>query len=111
MKSINIEKERISETVADVILQFYCELQNNEWYIKEHKEYLDRTYGVLYWYIMNNKEYYNSVPEEKLKTLLMNVRKGNHYRNIERFTINQYIKNIESYKEYANNMGDPYILN
>ena len=111
MKSINIEKERISETVADVILQFYCELQNDEWYIKEHKEYLDRTYGVLYWYIMNNIEYYNSVPEEKLKTLLMNVRKGNHYRNIERFTINQYIKNIESYKEYSNNMGDPYILN
>jgi hypothetical protein len=111
MKMINIEKERISETVVDVIMQFYCELQNDEWYIKEHKEYLDRTYGVLYWYIINNLEYYNSVSEEKIKTYLMNVRKGNHYRNIERFTLKQFIKNIELYKEYANNMGDPYILN
>jgi glycosyltransferase involved in cell wall biosynthesis len=111
MKSINISKENISETVVDVILQFYCELQNTEWYMEEHKEYLDKTYGVLYWYIMNNLEYYNSATEEKFKECLNNVRNGHHYKTVEWFTVNQFIKNIESYKEYAEKMGDPYTLN
>ena len=112
MKSINIEKERICLTVIDVILQFYCELQNSEWYLKEHKEYLDKTYGVLYWYIMNNIEYYNHISKDKdkVKSTLMNVRKGNHYRSVEWFTINEFIKKIESYKEYSEKMGDPYII-
>lgn len=112
MKSINIEKERISETVVDVILQFYCELQNNEWYLEEHREYLDKTYGVLYWYIMRNIEYYNLVTEDKFKKYLTNVRNiGTHYRRIEWFTVEHFMKRIESYKEYAEKMGDPYILN
>ena len=111
MKGINIDKGRISESVVDVILQFYCELQNNEWYLKEHKDYLDRTYGVLYWYIMRNIEYYNAVTEEEFKKYLMNVRTGHHYRSVEWFTVDQFIRNIESYKEYAEKMGDPYILN
>ena len=111
MKSINIENEKISETVVDVVLQLYCELQNNEWYLEEHREYLDRTYGVLYWYIAKNIEYYNSISEEKFKSILTNVRTGHHYRTVERFTVDQFIKNIESYKEYAEKMGDPYTLN
>lgn len=112
MKNINIEKERISETVVDVVLQFYCELQNEEWYLEEHKEYLDKTYGVLYWYIMRNIEYYNLVTEDNFKKYLTNVRNiGTHYRRIEWFTVDQFIKRIESYKEYAEKMGDPYILN
>ena len=112
MKNINIEKERISETVVDVVLQFYCELQNDEWYLEEHKEYLDKTYGVLYWYIMRNIEYYNLVTEDNFKKCLTNVRNlGTHYRRIEWFTVDHFIKRIESYKEYAEKMGDPYILN
>lgn len=111
MKFVDIDKENISETVVDVILQLYCELQNNEWYLDEHREYLDRTYGVLYWYIMKNIEYYNSITEEKFKSILTNVRTGHHYRTVERFTVDQFIKNIESYKEYAEKMGDPYTLN
>ena len=112
MKNNNIEKERISETVVDVVLQFYCELQNEEWYLEEHKEYLDKTYGVLYWYIMRNIEYYNLVTEDNFKKYLTNVRNiGTHYRRIEWFTVDQFIKRIESYKEYAEKMGDPYILN
>lgn len=111
MKSINIEKDKISETVIDVILQFYCELQNKEWYLEEHKEYLDRTYGVLYWYILNNIDYYNAVSKDKVKSTLMSVRKGKHYRSVEWFTVDQFVKNIVSYKEYAEKMGDPYILN
>ena len=110
MKSINIDKSAISESVVDVILQFYCELQNKEWYLDEHKEQLDKTYGVLYWYIMKNVEYYNSISEDKFKSILSNVRNGHHYRDIEWFTVDQFIKNIESYKEYAEKMGDPYIL-
>ena len=110
MKTINIEKESISMSVVDVVLQFYCELQNHEWYLKEHKQYLDKTYGVLYWFIMENLDYYNSLPEDKFKTCLMNVRNAHHYRTIEWFTIDQFIKNIESYKEYAEKMGDPYTL-
>lgn len=111
MKNINIEKERISETVVDVVLQFYCELQNEEWYLEEHREYLDKTYGVLYWYIMRNIEYYNPVTEDNFKKYLTNVRNiGTHYRRIEWFTVDQFIKRIESYKEYAEKMGDPYIL-
>lgn len=110
MKTININKEKISESVVDVVLQIYCELQNNEWYLDEHKEYLDRTYGVLYWYIIKNLEYYNSISEDKFKSLLMNVRNGHHYRSIEKFTVDQFIKNIECYKEYAEKMGDPYNL-
>jgi hypothetical protein len=110
MKNINIEKEKISETVVDVVLQLYCELQNSEWYLEEHKEYLDRTYGVLYWYIVKNIEYYNSISEEKFKSILTNVRTGHHYRSVERFTIDQFIKNIECYKEYSEKMGDPYTL-
>jgi glycosyltransferase involved in cell wall biosynthesis len=109
MKSINIEKDKISETVIDVILQFYCELQNKEWYLEEHKEYLDRTYGVLYWYILNNIDYYNAVSKDKVKSTLMSVRKGKHYRSVEWFTVDQFVKNIVSYKEYAEKMGDPYI--
>lgn len=111
MESVNIEKEKISETVVDVVLQLYCELQNKEWYLNEHKDYLDRTYGVLYWYIMNNIEYYNSISEDKFRTCLMNVRTGQHYRTVEWFTINQFIENINKYKEYAEKMGDPYMLN
>ena len=111
MKNINISKENISETVVDVVLQVYCELQNKEWYLDEHKEHLDRMYGVLYWYINTNVEYYNSVTEDKFKSILMNVRTGHHYRSIEWFTINQYIENINSYKEYSEKMGDPYKLN
>jgi cellulose synthase/poly-beta-1,6-N-acetylglucosamine synthase-like glycosyltransferase len=111
MKSININKEQISNTVVDVVLQVYCELQNEEWYMEEHKEQLDKMYGVLYWYIMNNNEYYNSMSEDAFKECLINVRKGHHYRTVEWFTINQFINNIESYKEYAENMGDPYKLN
>ena len=110
MKSINIEPETISETVVDVVLQVYCELQNSEWYLEEHKEHLDKIYGVLYWYIMNNLEYYNAVTEDKFKSILMNVRNGHHYRCVEKFTVDQFIKNIESYKEYAEKMGDPYKL-
>ena len=110
MESIKLEKENISDSVVDVILQFYCELQNKEWYLDEHKEYLDRTYGVLYWHIMNNIEYYNSITEERYKEILNNVRKGHHYRDIEWFTVDQFIKNIESYKDYAEKMGDPYTL-
>lgn len=110
MESVNIEKEKISETVVDVVLQLYCELQNMEWYLNEQKEYLDRTYGVLYWYIMNNIEYYNSVTEDKFKSILMNVRNGHHYRTVEWFTVNQFIENINKYKEYAEKMGDPYML-
>ena len=110
MKNINMEPVKISETVVDVILQFYCELQNREWYIKEHKEYLDKTYGVLYWYIMKNIEYYNSITEDKFKAILENVRKGHHYKTVEWFTVDQFIKKIESYKEYAEKMGDPYTL-
>jgi hypothetical protein len=78
--------------------------------MEEHKEYLDRTYGVLYWYLVNNIEYYNSISKDKFKSCLMNVRKGHHYRTIEKFTIEQFIKNIECYKEYAEKMGDPYVL-
>ena len=111
MKSIDIKKEMISESVVDVVLQFYCEMQNGEWYLKEHKEYLDRTYGVLYWYIMNNIEYYNSISEDKFKSILMNVRNGHNYKSVEWFTIDQFIEKIESYKEYAEKMGDPYTLN
>lgn len=111
MKSINIEKGSISYTVMDVIMQFYCELQNKEWYLEEHKEYLDRTYGVLYWYIMNNIEYYNSISEDKFKSILSNVRNGHHYKTVEWFTIDQFIERIQSYKVYAEQMGDPYMLN
>ena len=111
MKLIGIEKEPICESVVDVILQFYCELQNDEWYLKEHKKQLDKTYGVLYWYIMKNLEYYNNISEEGYKKCLMSARKSHHYRRIEWFTIDQFINNIESYKEYAENMGDPYKLN
>ena len=111
MKSINIDKESISMTVVDVFLQMYCELQNDEWYLSEHKDQLDRTYGVLYWYIMKNLEYYNSISEEGFKQCLMTVRNGHHYRKVEWFTIDQFIKRIEAYKEYAENMGDPYTLN
>lgn len=110
MKSINVEKEIISATVVDVVLQFYCDMQNSEWYLTENKEYLDRTYGVLYWYISKNFEYYNSLSEEKFKAILEHVRQGEHYRTIEKITVNQFIKNIECYKEYAKKMGDPYIL-
>ena len=111
MKSINIEKGSISYTVVDVIMQFYCELQNKEWYLEEHKEYLDRTYGVLYWYIVNNIEYYNSISEDNFKSILSNVRTGHHYKTVEWFTIDQFIERIESYKAYVEKMGDPYILN
>ena len=111
MKTINIESSEISNTVVDVVLQVYCELQNPEWYLEEHKEHLDRIYGVLYWYIMENLEYYNALSEDKFKTLLSNVRNGHHYRCIEKFTIDQFIRNIECYKEYAEKMGDPYKLN
>lgn len=111
MKSLNIESGSISYTVVDVIMQFYCELQNKEWYLEEHKEYLDRTYGVLYWYINNNAEYYNSISEENFKSILSNVRNGHHYKTVEWFTVDQFIRNIESYKEYADKMGNPYILN
>ena len=110
MQNIGIDSEKISESVVDVVLQFYCELQNKEWYLEEHKDKLDRVYGVLYWYIMNNVEYYNAINEEKFKETLMNVRNGHHYRSVEWFTVEQFIKNIESYKEYAEKMGDPYIL-
>ena len=111
MKSVNIDKSAISESVVDVILQFYCELQNEEWYLGEHKEQLDKTYGVLYWYMMKNIEYYNSITKDKFKTILGNVRKGRHYRTIEWFTVEQFMKKIDSYKEYAEKMGDPYMLN
>ena len=111
MMNIGMQKEQISESVVNVVLQLYCELQNDEWYLKEHKEYLDRTYGVLYWYIMNNLEYYNDVSENKFKEILMDVRNGHHYRTVEWFTIDQFIEKIESYKEYAEKMGDPYTLN
>lgn len=111
MKSININKSAISESVVDVVLQFYCELQNDEWYLDEHKEQLDKTYGVLYWYIMKNVEYYNSITEDKFKSILTNVRNGHHYRNIEWFTVDQFIEKIGEYKEYAEKMGDPYTLN
>ena len=110
MRNINIDSDKISETVVDVVLQLYCEMQNSEWYLEEHKEYLDKTYGVLYWYIVNNLEYYNAISEEKFKAILSNVRNGHHYRSIERFTVDQFIKNIECYKEYAEKMGDPYKL-
>lgn len=111
MKNINMEPSKISETVVDVIFQFYCELQNREWYTEEHKEYLDKTYGVLYWYMMTNIEYYDSITEDKFKMILSNVRKGHHYRTIEWFTIEQFMKKIDSYKEYTEKMGDPYMLN
>ena len=110
MRTVNTEIGVISMSVVDVLLQFYCELQNAEWYLEEHKKYLDKTYGVLYWYIMENLEYYNSISEDNFKTCLMNVRNGHHYRSIEWFTIDQFIKRIEAYKEYAENMGDPYTL-
>ena len=45
------------------------------------------------------------------KINLINVRNGHHYRTVEWFTVDQFIKNIESYKEYAEKMGDPYKLN
>ena len=111
MENIGVEKEIISGSVVDVVLQFYCELQNDEWYLKEHKNYLDRTYGVLYWYIIKNIEYYNNISEDKFKECLMNVRGGHHYRKIEWFTVDQFVEKIENYKEYAEKMGDPYILN
>lgn len=110
MKNINIEQDNISESVIDVVLQVYCELQNEEWYLDKHKEYLDRTYGVLYWFITKNIDYYNAVSEDKFRMILSNVRNGHHYRTVEKFTVDQFIKNIESYKEYAEKMGDPYIL-
>jgi hypothetical protein len=110
MENLEISNDSIVETVVNVVLQLYCELQNDEWYLKEHKCYLDKTYGVLYWYIMNNLKYYNSASESKFKDILMEVRKGHHYRTIEWFTIDQFIENIESYKEYAEKMGDPYIM-
>ena len=111
MKSINISKDSICESVVDVVLQLYCELQNKEWYLEEHKEYLDRTYGVLYWFIMRNIEYYNGISENKFKDILTNVRNGHHYRTVEWFTVDKFIENILSYKEYAEKMGDPYTLN
>jgi glycosyltransferase involved in cell wall biosynthesis len=111
MMNIGMQKEQISESVVNVVLQLYCELQNDEWYLKEHTEYLDRTYGVLYWYIMNNLEYYNDISENKFKEILMDVRNGHHYRTVEWFTVDQFIEKIESYKEYAEKMGDPYTLN
>ena len=108
METIKIPNETIIESVVNVVLQVYCELQNDEWYLEEHKDYLDRTYGVLYWYIMNNLKYYNAVSESKFKDILMDVRNGHHYRTVEWFTIDQFIKKIESYEEYAKKMGDPY---
>lgn len=111
MRNINIDSDKISETVVDVVLQLYCEMQNSEWYLEEHKEYLDKTYGVLYWYIVNNLEYYNGISEEKFKDILSNVRNGHHYKTIEWFTVDQFIEKIDSYKEYAEKMGDPYKLN
>ena len=110
MESINIPKEKISESVVDVILQFYCEMQNGDWYMEEHRDYLEKTYGVLYWYIMNNIVYYNDMSEDEYKKCLTNVREGHHYRMVEWFTINQFLKNIEDHKEYSEQMGDPYIL-
>jgi glycosyltransferase involved in cell wall biosynthesis len=111
MRKIGIDKVEISKSVVDVVLQLYCEMQNHDWYLEEHKEYLDKTYGVLYWYISNNIEYYNFISEENFKKCLMNVRNGHHYRTIEWFTVDKFIETIESYKEYAEKMGDPYKLN
>ena len=110
MKNLNMEKESISTSVVDVVLQVYCELQNKEWYLDEHKEHLDRIYGVLYWYLVNNNEYYNFISEEKFKECLKNVRNSHHYRTVEWFTVDQFINNILGYKEYAEQMGDPYKL-
>ena len=111
MKNICVDNDIISGSVVDVILQLYCELQNKEWYLEEHKDYLDRTYGVLYWYIMKNIDYYNMASEDKFKSILKIVREGHHYRTVEWFTVDQFIETIQSYKEYAEKMGDPYILN
>ena len=111
LRFINVDSSIISESVVDVILQVYCELQNSEWYLDEHKEYLDKIYGVLYWYIVKNVEYYNSISENKFKSILNGVRNGSHYKTVEWFTVDQFIKNIEGYKEYSEKMGDPYKLN
>ena len=111
MKKMGIDKAEISKSVVDVVLQLYCEMQNNDWYLEEHKDYLDRTYGVLYWYIMKNIDYYNAASEDKFRTILKNVRDGHHYKTVEWFTVDQFIETIQSYKEYAEQMGDPYILN
>jgi hypothetical protein len=60
---------------------------------------------------MKNIEYYNAVTEDRFKSILMNVRNGHHYRSVEKFTIDQFINNIEQYKDYSEKMGDPYKLN
>ena len=60
---------------------------------------------------MKNIDYYNAASEEKFKSILKSVRDGHHYRTVEWFTVDQFIETIQSYKEYAEQMGDPYILN
>ena len=41
----------------------------------------------------------------------ISLKSGHHYRKVEWFTVDQFIERIENYKEYAEKMGEPYILN
>lgn len=110
MENLKSTDKAICETVTDVIIQFYLELQNDDWYIEENLPYLEKTYGVLNWFIERNRKYFNLATNNIFKTILNRHRTtGEHYRKVEWFTLTDFLKKIDGYEEYKNEMGDPYL--
>lgn len=109
MENLKISPDSITETVTDVIVQFYLELQNDEWYIDENIQYLDKTYTVLNWYLEKNSKYFNRANNDLFKALFARHRNESHYRKVEWFTMGEFLHKIEEYEEDRKQLGDPYL--
>lgn len=95
---LNKDKKEIARSAFDVICKVYLDMNKPCWYEKENSQYKDITIKTLKWYINKNGLLCNVLTDDDKKDILQGARSTEHYKNIESFTFNDFIKMVMNYE-------------
>lgn len=92
------DKKEIAKTAFDVICKVYLDMNRPYWYEKGNEKYKDTLIKTLKWYINKNGLICNEMTDEEKRVVLQGARNTEHYKNIESFTFNEFIKMVMNYE-------------
>lgn len=92
------DKKEIAKTAFDVICKVYLDMNRPYWYEKGNEKYRDTMIKTLKWYINKNGLICNEMTDEEKRVVLQGARNTEHYKNIESFTFNEFIKMVMNYE-------------
>lgn len=98
MLLLNKAEKDIAKSAFDIICKVYLDMNKPCWYELENKEYKDITIKTLKWYINKRGNLCNCLNDDEKRLVLQSARNTEHYKNIESFAFNDFIKVVMSYE-------------